>query len=220
MSTFTRAQFSRKKTLSEGRAMAVSLARYLLERTFPGARGEGLVRFADAFPEWADPEETYAGNMVAIVPAGELVYLETQLTPTLLEDTWEPDGRPGFGLYKRAEAEVTFNLNVRGATGEERSALVAEVEELFVAKDIREPDGEPGILMNASQGGREGLLLDLPEYYGLQGRFTLLGSQPVDNEATTLRGQSESVIRVLANTPHVSLGRVQPFTLHIQEVVT
>ena len=220
MTTFTRAQYSRKKTESEEKALGAALARYLLERTFPGAGGQGLIKFADAFVEWAAPEDTYAGNMVAVIPVSELVYMDTQMTPTLLEETWEPEGRPGLGLYKRAEAEVTFNLQVRGVTGAERSALVAGVEELFVAKDILEPEGEPGVLMNSVEGAREGLLLDLPEYYNLQGRYTLLGSQPVDNEATALRGDNEANIRVLANTPHVSLGRVQPFTLHIKEVVT
>ncbi len=220
MSTFTRADYSRKRTEDEGVALATALARYLLSRTFTGAGGQGLVKFADAIVEWAAPEDTYAGNMVAIVPGGELVYMDTQLTPTLLEETWEPEGRPGLGLYKRGEAQVTFNLDVRAVTGAERSALVAGIEELFVAQDILDPDAEPGVLMNAPQGAREGLLLDLPEYYGLQGRYTLLGSKPQDTPDSALRDANESLIRVLANTPHVSLGKVQPFTLHIREVIT
>ena len=60
MSTFTRADYSRKKADDEGVALAAALARYLMSRTFPCAGGVGQVRFADAFVEWAAPEEVYA----------------------------------------------------------------------------------------------------------------------------------------------------------------
>lgn len=216
----TRAQYSRKKTLSIERAIPAALCRYMLDRQFPGPGGVGMIQFADAFPEWAEYEDKAVGPALSVIQVGRLTYASTPMTPTLLEETWEPEGFPGLGLYLRGTVEVTFKLNVRAQTPMERSALISGIQELFVAPDTLDPAGEPGILMNSVQGSREGVLLELCEYYGMPARLSLIDSGNADSEDSNIRDRIEGDVLVQAQTNFVSLGKVQPFTVSIVQIFT
>jgi hypothetical protein len=201
-------QYSRKQTLSLRLSMAAALADFLRSQRFP--EPDGPVQFAEVFDEWPAADDRFVTPAACVLPRGALNYAEARLTPTLLEDTWEVKGEPGFGLYALADAECDFEVQVRAPTGKERDDIVAGFERLFV---------EDGLLMNHEQGRRYGRLVTLQAYFGLPARFSLQSVSILDDQETAIRNRNEAVFVVRAQAKQVRLGPVQPFTLKIVEKV-
>lgn len=208
----TRDRYSRKQTLDVRSAMALALQRLLEACEFPGPKGIGKVRFAKVFREWP------TSNDVAVLPAAGVLssddtvkYSHARLTPSLLEDTWEPRGRLGLGLYKLAEAEVTLKVELRARTQLERSALVGGVEALLFA---------PGVLDNRPKGARYGRVTDMPEYWGLPVRFSVEDKTTGDDAAGAKSGRWEATFSIAAQASHVRLDVVAPFRVKITEIIT
>lgn len=199
----TREQFSRRATLDLETALAAAIRRRLLEATFPGAGGVGLVKFTEVFDEWPAQDDQYVAPAACVLPDGELMYGPSHPTPTLLEDTWEVRGEPGWGLYELSEASQSFEVVARAPTGAERNALKAGVETLF--QDPR--------VLSVPSGARYGVLLGLPEYYGLQARFSIGASRKLDDGESAQKNIWQAQFTIRAEAAQVVVGPVQPFTL-------
>lgn len=210
ITVMTRERYSRKQTLDVKTAMATALTRLLAAETFPGPRGQGKVRFLKVFAEWPTSNDVATLPAAGILSSDDTVrYAPARLTPSLMEDTWEPAGRRGLGLYKLSEAECEFKVETRARTQLERSALVAGVEALLFA---------PGVLNNREEGARYGRVAAMPEYWGLPVRFALRDKVTGDDAAGAKSGRWEATFSVLAQAPHVRLDVVSPFRVKIREI--
>lgn len=210
-----RAQFSRTQTLDLRLSLAAALAEHLRGMTF-NAGGRAL-QFARVYDEWPAWQNDFVSPAAVVLPDEELTYADARLTPTLLEETWEPQdstGKPiglaGWGLYQLADGEVDLSVNVRAPTPGERTAIVRGIEEAFVS---------PNATGDYREGARYGILLPLPTYYGLAGRFSLQMLRELDDADTVARKQREVIFVVRAQAPQVKVGVVQPFKLRITEIV-
>jgi hypothetical protein len=195
------AQFSRKASIGVRNALAVALGRLVQNVTFPGSQAQG---FAAVFDEWPDFLDTGVFPAACILP-GEFRYADSQLTPRLLEDTWEPKGMPGWGLQKTAELQTEFQLVVRTNLPGERAQLMQAIEDLFQPVDN---------LMDQT-GPRYGLVVPLPEYYNLNGRFALLAGAVIDNEDTAMREKRDAAFTISASAPKVQVVPVWPMALKV-----
>jgi hypothetical protein len=200
--------FSRKQTNDLQSAMAEAIALLLRTSEFPGPRGKGTIKLAVVYDEWPSSADNALSPSACVRTPDPIRYAPALLTPTLLEETWEPPGELGLGLYKLSEGECDFRLEVRAATRRERSALVAGIEALFV---------EPMVLNNRQVGAQYGRFLPMPSYWGLDVRVALQESLTSDDaeSAKTNRWDSDFVVRAQAN--HVRLDVVAPFHVTIIE---
>ena len=199
------AQFSRKASIGLRNALAVALGRLVQDLTFPGSQAQN---FAAVYDEWPDFLETGVFPAACILP-GEFKYTDSQMTPALLEETWEPQGMPGWGLQKTAELQTDFQLVVRTNLPGERAQLMQAVEDLFQSQ---------GNLMDTT-GPRYGLLVTLPEYYGISARFTLLSGSVMDNEDTAMREKRDASFIVSARAPKVQVTPVWPLALSVTKTI-
>lgn len=188
--------------------MAETLAVFLRAQRFPDQSGG--TQFAEVFAEWPSADDRFVTPAACVLPTGPMSYAEARLTPTLLEDTWEVRGEPGFGLYALADAECDFEVQVRCPTGGERDDIVQGFEGLFV---------EDGLLMNHQQGRRYGRVINLATYFALPARFSLQSVSILDDTDTALRNRNEAKFVVRAQAKQVKIGRVMPFVLKIVETV-
>jgi hypothetical protein len=200
-----REQYSRSQRLDVKQAMATAIANYLRSLRFPRASG-GEFAFAQVFEEWPDYEQRFVPPSACVLPTPTL-YAPARLTPTLMEDTWEIRGEPGFGLYKLADIEADFEINVRAPSGAERSDIIAGIEQAWVAADL---------LMDHSSGARYGIELAMPEYWGLCATFALLSARVLDNEDMAMKAHREAVLTLSGVAPQVKLGPVRPMNMNIR----
>jgi hypothetical protein len=198
-----REAYSRKQTTDLETAMATALVAYLGGLSFPGPGGGPPIQLLQVFEEWAGFNDGDVPMAACVLPDGEIVYAPGQGTPTLLEDTWEPQGQAGWGLYRLSEATREFKVVARAPTGAERNAIKAGVETAFV---------DPQVLMRPS-GARYGILLDLPDYFGLRARFTITSSRKLDDGTNAISNIQEAEFTIRAEAPHVVVGPVQPLVL-------
>jgi hypothetical protein len=203
-------QFSRHQTLDLETAMATAVSDNLKDQVFPGAGGLGVIRFQEVFSEWPTANDRHVSPAACVTPVNRLLYSEARLTPSLLEDTWEPRGMRGFGLYALAEGTKDFEVVIRAATKAERRALVAGIEGLFLA---------PGVLNNRAQGARYGVVQTMPEYWGLLCRLSLQDKQLEDTEESAQKNRWEATFLVRAQAPLVKLDVVTPFKVKIVEQI-
>ncbi len=198
------ALYSRKATLDVRDALARALARLVAGLRFAGSQTD---HFEEVFDEWPSFEQTAVFPAAAVLP-GEFRYAEALMTPRLIESTWEPAGRPGWGLYKTAELQTELQLVVRTDRLAERAILMRAVEEAF------QPSGN----LMTLDGPRYGVTVALPEYYGVVGRFALLGGSVIDNEDTAMREKRDAAFTVSASAPKVQVGAVWPMALSVTKV--
>ena len=201
--------YSRKQTLGLSDAMAAALVRMLEDAVFPGPGGYGQIKLAVAYAEWPSAPDEYISPAACILPGNAGEDVDGHLMPTLLEDTWEPQGRPGWGLYVLSDYEQDFEIRVRAASTAERAALVAGIEQMFV----QDPDQ---MLIAPQKGNRYGVLVDLPEYFGSQARFGLQFTRVLDDEEASMVEAREVNFTVKAQSKKLRVGLVQPFTVHIE----
>lgn len=203
--------YSRTATMDARDAMALALARLLegIDRQIGGER----IKFARVYDEWPSPDDKYDCPAACILSAPEWTYDDSGDTPKIMEQTLEanadPSGEnddpPNYALYKTAEVLEQFSLVLRVNTVAQRSMLKLAVEEVFQTRNITmDPCGQ-----------RYGLLLDLPEYYGLQARASLLRGQNSDNDDSAMRNQREATFIVSMQTAKVQVGGVWPFAATI-----
>ena len=197
-------QYSRTAVRSARDAMALALRHHLEGLVFKLAGG--TFKLATVFDEWPAYLDRYVPPCACVLP-NEWRYADWSFTPKLLEDTWEVSGEPGFGLYKLSEIETDFEISLRTNNPAERDALIEGIEESFVA---------PRVLMDDAQGPRYGLILQLPEYYGLAARFALQSARVIDDEERTMREQRDAVLTVSSQAPQVRVGPVYPLNLKIR----
>jgi hypothetical protein len=199
----SRDQYSRKATRDVKSAMAQALARHLEGLEF---FNPSRFQFAAVFDEWPSYLDRYVPPSACVLPTSAK-YADALFTPTLLEDTWEVKGEAGFGLYKLAEMDVDMEVSIRCAHVSERDAVMLGVEQSFVF---------PELLMSEAFGPRYGIMLPLPDYYGLCARFALSASRVIDDEDHAIREQRDAVFTVSAQASVVRVGPVYPLNLKIQ----
>ena len=197
---FTLDQYSRKASLNVRDAMARALSRHLKTLTFQFG-----VRFTDVFDEWPSYVKRYRPPCACVLPSSWAY--SGWMTPTLLEDTWEPQGAQGFGLYKTGEAETELEISIATTSTEERALIEQGIEDAFV---------DPELLMSEQRGPRNAILLPMPEYYGLNVRFSLLRGRVIDDEDSAIREKRNAVLTVSAQASKVKVGPVYPLALTIQ----
>lgn len=199
----SRAQYSRTATRDVRSAMAAVMRRHLEDLRFFNSGGQ--FRFAEVFEEWPSYMNRYVAPSACVLPSS-WKYVDWADTPTLMEDTWEVKGEPGFGLYKLSEVDLELELSIRTNNTVEREQIILGVEESFVA---------PGLLMNEAAGPRYGVILVMPDYYGLQARYSIMESRIIDDEERAHREQRDVVFRISAQAAQVKVGPVFPLNLKI-----
>jgi hypothetical protein len=199
--------FSRKQTLGLRESMAAALVRFLQDARFPGPGGFGVIQLAVAYAEWPSATDEYVSPAACVLP-GEGRDVDGHLMPTLLEDTWEPQGRPGWGLYVLGDYETDFDIRMRAASVAERNALIAGFEQAFV----QDPEQ---MLIAPDKNNRYGMLLDLPEYFSSQARFGLRSTRVLDDEESSHMEAREVNFTVSAQAKKLRIGLVQPFTIKL-----
>jgi len=198
-------QFSRQQTLGLRESMASALVRLLQAAVFPGPGGYGSIRLEVAYAEWPSAPDEYISPAACVLP-GEGRDVEGHFMPVLLEDTWEPAGFPGWGLYVLGDYEADFEIKVRAASVAERNALIAGIEQIFV----QDPDQ---MLIAPAKNNRYGCLLDMPEYFESQARFGLRSTRVLDDEESAMAEQREVTFTVSGQAKKLRIGLVQPFVL-------
>lgn len=200
--------YSRTATLDLRLAMASALADFLASLSFRA--GSRDFQFARVFDEWPSAMEDSVLPAACVLPDEVLKYSDARLTPTLVEETWEPAGRPGWGLYELADAECDMGVTVRAASPGERSAIVAGVEAAFV---------EDRVTGNFERGARMNRILAMPAYWGLPCRVRVAEMRVLDDGETAQKNWNEATFLVRAQATQVRLDRVVPFRLKIVEDV-
>lgn len=192
--------YSFKATRSIRGAMASTLAERLRALEFTDPTGFRF-RFAEVFEDWPSYSSKYVPPSACVLP-GSWTYADALMTPTLLEDTWEPHGEAGFGLYKLSEVEVDFEVSLRTDSAAQRDDVMLGLEEAFQS---------PGLLMDHDIGARYGVLIEMLDYYKQCVRFALQGARMIDGEDAAMREHRDAVFTIRGIAPQVKIGPVQPF---------
>ena len=207
---FTIAQYSRTATLDLRSAMALSLARFLRDKVF---FNPGQFQFAQVFEDWPSYLKRFVSPSACVLP-GSWIYADALMTPHLLEKTVEPMNEAGemlaegFGLYKLSEMEVTLEVSLRASSVAERSSIILGLEDKFRA---------PRLLMDDAAGPRYGIIVEMPEYYGMCARFALQSARVVDDEDRAMREQRDAVFVISGQAPQVTVGPVAPLSVVIRK---
>jgi len=198
MDRMPRESYSRSASQDVRAAMGSALARYIEGLSFDTGDGGQPLKFAAVFSEWPSYLDRNVDPSACVLP-GSWKYGPALLTPAFIEGTWEPVGMPGWGLWKTAEAEVEFELSLRATSPAERERLILGIEDAFQTT------------------GREvnRILLELPTYYGLTARYSLLSGRVIDNEDQAMREQRDAVLTISAQADKVVLQPVTPLALNI-----
>lgn len=202
-------QFSRSASTDLETAISLAVSR-TVSAPFQGPGGIGHIAFTQVFEDWPSFESYYTDPSAVILPDEPLVYGPSQLMPKLLEDTWEPAGEPGLGLYELCEASREFGFQYRSGTAAERNALKAGVETAFIA---------PQVTLSPFSGARFGVLVPMPEYWGLQVRLAIVESLKLDDADNASKNIWEGRATIRAQAKLVKLAVVQPFKVRIKESI-
>jgi hypothetical protein len=196
----TKAEYPRKATRDVRNAAALALSRHMMGLTWEGTEHQ---RFAEVFDSWPEFLDRYQPPAACVLPAG-WVYGAWEYT--LLEDTWEPKGLPGFALYKTNELECEIEVSIRTTSPAEREVIVLAIEDAFQ---------DPEMLMSQKRGPRNSIILPMPEYYGLTARFSLQRGRTIDDPDSALRERRDAVLTVSVQAIKVKVGPVYPMALHM-----
>lgn len=206
-------QYSRRASMDVRDACALALRRVLegIDRVIDGER----IIFAHVFDEWPTFDDKYDSPAACVLPPPAWDYSDSDMVPHLLEDTVEPnpipmpdEGQtesPAYGLYKTAEMLDRFELIIRCGSTAKRSMLKLAVEDAFQTRKV----------MMDPAGQRYGLLLDLPEYWSLTARASLISGANTDSEDAAARNLREATFVVSMQAPKVQLGEVWPMAMTI-----
>ena len=196
----TRAEYPRKATRDVRNAAALALSRHLMGLTWEGTEHQ---RFTEVFDEWPAFLNRYQPPAACVLPA---TWTYGSWEYTLLEETWEPKGLPGFGLYKTNELECEMEVSIRTTSAAEREVIVLALEDAFQ---------DPQMLMSQKRGPRNSIILPMPEYYGLPARFSLQRGRTIDDPDSAMRERRDAVLTVSVQASKVKVGPVYPMALHM-----
>lgn len=199
-----RENYSRRATLDVRDACAMALQRVLeaIDVVLDGER----VTFTAVYDQWPTADDQYVPPVACVLPPDNWKYDDGLFTPTCLEDTWEHDATTGWALYKTAEMIDTFTVGLRTTSSAMRSLLKLALENSFQAS---------GVLMDQSKGPHYGIVVDLPEYWGLKAQAWLIDGSNSDNEDSAMRNQREATFSVRMQCSKVQLGPCNPATMTI-----
>lgn len=200
---FEKEQYSRKATMDVRSALSRALQIHLENIVF---KKEGSqFKFTEVHDTWPSFTQQYIPPSACVLPGG-WEYASWSLAPTLLEETWEPQGQMGFGLYKTDEVECRFEVSIRTDNPVERKVVMLGVEDSFQPPDM---------LMDEAGGARNSIIVPMTEYYDLPARFALLSGRVIDSEEQAMREQRVAVFTLSAQCSKVILGPVAPLSLTI-----
>ena len=206
MAAINPSTFSRKQTLDLRSAMVAAIAKRLKAAVFPTKSGGPTVKFAQVFEHWPDYTQKYVATTAAVMPA-QWPYDAARLTPSLIEETWEPRGKVGLGLYALADISADFEIYLRSPSDFERSVFIAGLEQLWVADEV---------LMDPVAGARYGVVIEMPEYWGVCAGFALKSVRVLDDENKAMREHREAIVTLTGQATQVKLAPVRPMTLKIK----
>lgn len=194
-------QYSRKQSLNVRAAMVRAIAERLRNAKFPKPRG-GFIQFSQVFEHWPDYPERSTAIVAAVLPS-PVRYDAARLTPSLIDETWEPYGEVGFGLYRLADIDAEFEIQIRCPTDAERSVVLAGMETLWVADEV---------LMDPIAGARYGVIICMPEYFGVAAGFALKDMRVLDDENRAVREHREAIMTIFGQATQVKLAPVRPMS--------
>lgn len=203
-------QYSRKQSEDLETSISLAVVQTIGKQQFTGPGGVGKIGFTQVFEDWPSFEQSYVFPTAAILPDAPLVYGPSHMTPRLLEDTWEPRGEPGLGLYELCEASRDLTLQYRAGSAQERNALKAGLETSFIV---------PEVIVAPVQGPRYGVLVIMPEYWGLTVRLAIADSIKLDDAESAVQNRWEGRATIKAQAKLVKLAFVPPFRVRIKEVI-
>jgi hypothetical protein len=209
---FLVSQYSRSATVDLETAISLAVVA-AISRDYPGPGGKGTIRFAQLAEDWATFQDNFVSPGAVVLPGDELKYGPSHPTPALAEDTWEPQGEAGFGLFVLSEASREFELTIRSSNQQERNALKAGVEGAFVRPEVTMAPAD-----GSEPDARYGIVQLVPEYWNLPVRLSLLGSRKLDDADLAAKNIWEANFRISAQANHVVLRPVQPFRVKIQRL--
>ena len=205
-------QYSRIAICDVRDACALALSRVIegIDEVIAGQR----VKFNHVFDEWPTQEDKYDPPVACVLAPPEWEYSDSGSAPKLLEDTIESgdtgvNDPPSFGLYKTAEMLDQFGLQIRAGSTAMRSLLKLAIEDAFQTRNVTMDPNVPPY----------GLRLDLPEYWGLTARASLLKGSNTDSEDAAMRNQREASFIISMQAPKVQLGAVYPFDVTVTETL-
>jgi hypothetical protein len=219
---FTPDQYSRSATVDLETAISLAVER-VISQPYPRLDSQGVITLAEIYSDWPTMDDEFVSPSAVILPQDELLYGPSHLTPRLLEDSWEPRGQNGFGLYELSEGTREFQLQVRSGVQAERNALKAGIEGAFVASSViavPPPNPTPPTVQAPSrfEGQRYGIIVRVPEYWNLPVRLTLKGSHKLDDADLAAKNQWAAEFRIEAQAPHVVLRPVPAFRVKFRQV--
>jgi hypothetical protein len=204
-------QYSKSASMDVRDACALALTRVIqgIDRVIAGEH----IKFNHVFDEWPRIEDKYDPPVACVMPPPEWDYSDSG-SPNLIEASVESvttvtTDPPSFGLFKTAEMLDQFVLAIRAGSVAKRSMLKLAIEEAFQT---------PKITMDPN-GTRYGILLDLPEYWSLTARASLLKGANTDSEDAAQRNHREATFVVSIQAPKVQLAPVWPFTPTVTEIM-
>ena len=196
----TKEEYPRKATRDVRNAAALALSRHIAGLTWEGTEHR---RFTEVFDEWPAFLNRYQPPAACVLPA---TWTYGSWEYTLLEETWEPKGLPGFGLYKTNELECEMEVSIRTTSAAEREVIVLALEDAFQ---------DPQMLMSQKRGPRNSIILPMPEYYGLTARCSLQRGRTIDDPDSAMRERRDAVLTVSVQASKVKVGPVYPMALHM-----
>lgn len=194
-------------------AAAETLAQYIAGLEFAAPASATPFKLKKTYFEWAEFERN-ALTSEGLLPAAAILpdraaEEDSQLSPSLIEDTWISDGVNGYGLFKLSEKNIPFLLVVRAASKPQRQAIVSTIEDAFVEVDA----------LNRPTPLTYGRFLTMDSYYQRRARYTHLSNQIFDQEASAKESRYLAQFEIMAQAPHVVLRAVPAMDPRIRVVV-
>lgn len=141
-------------------------------------------QFSSVNWEWPTPNKELVFPAVTVLDPINEDYAAHSLTPTVLEDTYDPN--TGFVMVKDGEYIAELPVTI---WAEDRYQRAAIIEGLEIAMN-------PDIF-------RMGIFLPMPMGYGRLARFTMIGFKKLDTAETTFKGRLQTLFRIRVEADYV-----------------
>lgn len=203
--------FRKKRDLRS--SMAETLAEHISGLQFGLPFSPTPFKMRKVYFEWALFEQR-ALTGEGLLPAAAILpdtsrEEDSQLTPSMIEDTWRSDGVNGLALFKVSEKVVSFQLVVRAASKPQRQAIISTIEDSFVELQT----------LNRPTPLTYGIFLTMDSYFQRRARYTHLSNQIFDQDASAKESRYLAQFEILAHAPHVLLRPVPAMDPRVSVVV-